>query len=420
MITRGYKSYFKEYWALKNVNLEIKKGETFGIVGRNGSGKSTLLQIIAGTLKATTGNVEVHGRVAALLELGSGFNPEFTGKENVYLNAAILGLSNQEVDTLYEDIVRFADIGDYINQPVKTYSSGMEVRLAFAVQAMVPKEILIVDEALAVGDELFQRKCFANIEEFKKNGGTVLFVSHSGGTVIELCDRAMLLDMGESLIIASSKQVVNLYQKMLYAPPEDRDVIKNEIREIASRMIGDDSPNISIGDVDSKIAKDYRPHSMYDPYMIPVHKIEYAKNGVEIFEAYLTDLEDERVNILIRNKKYKWKFKARFLTESKNVRFGMLIKTASGFDLGGAASAKFGQGIPLVKQGEIISVEFEFLAFLNTGTYFLNAGVLGTTDEGEVYLDRAIDAAAFKIIPDSDSLTTAVVDFDISSCIKVL
>src|ERR1700754_4595403 len=173
--------WYREFTALRDVSFEVKKGETVGIVGRNGSGKSTLLQIICGTLSPTQGELQVHGRIAALLELGAGFNPDFTGRENVYLNGTVLGLSRQEIDGLFDDIAAFADIGEFIEQPVKSYSSGMYVRLAFSVAIHVTPDILVVDEALAVGDEAFQRKCFARIEKIRREGATILFVSHSAG-----------------------------------------------------------------------------------------------------------------------------------------------------------------------------------------------------------------------------------------------
>lgn len=191
------KQYYREFWALKDVSFEIKKGETVGIVGRNGSGKSTLLQIICGTLTPTSGSVETRGRVAALLELGSGFNPEFTGRENVYMNAAVLGLSKEEIDQRFDEIIAFADIGDFIEQPVRTYSSGMSVRLAFSVAIHVDPDILIVDEALAVGDVAFQIKCLAKMEQIRLSGTTVLFVSHSLEQVKRFCDVAVWIDHGK-------------------------------------------------------------------------------------------------------------------------------------------------------------------------------------------------------------------------------
>ena len=186
------KSYYRKFWALRNVSLKVKKGETFGIIGCNGSGKSTLLQIICGTLPPTHGKVDISGRVAALLELGSGFNPEFTGRENVYLYASILGLTKEEINARYNDILLFADIGSFIDQPVKTYSSGMVVRLAFAVVAHVDADILVIDEALSVGDVFFTQKCMRFLRDFKKTK-TLIFVSHDTGAVLNLCDRAILL-----------------------------------------------------------------------------------------------------------------------------------------------------------------------------------------------------------------------------------
>lgn len=209
------KQYFREFWALKNVSFEVKRGETVGIIGRNGSGKSTLLQIVCGTLTPTSGTIETKGRIAALLELGSGFNLEFTGRENVYMNASVLGLTNQEIDERFDEIVAFADIGDFIEQPVKTYSSGMMVRLAFAVIAHVDADILVIDEALAVGDAFFTQKCMRFLRNFMKNG-TVLFVSHDTGSIKNLCNYALWLEKGKVLQEGAPKDVSNLYLEAFF------------------------------------------------------------------------------------------------------------------------------------------------------------------------------------------------------------
>lgn len=205
------KIYHRPFDAIKRVSFTIRKGESFGIIGRNGSGKSTLLQLICGILQPTKGSVTVHGRVAALLELGAGFNPEFSGRENVYLNGAILGFSNDEIDSLYDEIVSFADIGDFVDQPVKTYSSGMYVRLAFAVQACVKPDILIVDEALSVGDVFFQQKCLARMRELRESGTTLLFVSHDMGIVRELCTNSVYLKNGEMIFCGPSYKAIQKY-----------------------------------------------------------------------------------------------------------------------------------------------------------------------------------------------------------------
>lgn len=215
LIGQPPKQYFREFWALKNVSFEIKRGETVGIIGRNGSGKSTLLQLICGTLSPMGGKVETNGRIAALLELGSGFNPEFTGRENVYMNGAVLGLNKDEIDARFNDITAFADIGQFIDQPVKTYSSGMYVRLAFAVIAHVDADILVIDEALAVGDAFFTQKCMRFCRTFMKTG-TVLFVSHDTGAVRNLCNRAIWLEEGKVLQEGSPKDVCELYLQAFY------------------------------------------------------------------------------------------------------------------------------------------------------------------------------------------------------------
>lgn len=210
------KQYYKEFWALRDVSFEVKKGESVGILGRNGSGKSTLLQIICGTLSPTYGSVTTRGRIAALLELGSGFNPEFSGRENVYMNGALLGLSTEQIDDRFDAIAAFADIGDFIEQPVKTYSSGMLIRLAFAVQVQVEPDILVVDEALAVGDALFQKRCFQRIEQLISGGTTLLFVSHDQESVRTLTNRALLLKQGRALAWGVTSEVVLEYRRQLH------------------------------------------------------------------------------------------------------------------------------------------------------------------------------------------------------------
>ncbi|ULL19036.1 ABC transporter ATP-binding protein [Paenibacillus sp. H1-7] len=216
LIATGDKKYYREFWALNNISFDIKKGESVGIIGRNGSGKSTLLQIISGTLAPTSGNVEVNGRVAALLELGSGFNPEYTGRENVFLNGSILGIPRKEMEIIFDEIASFADIGDFIDQPVKTYSSGMMVRLAFAVQACIEPEILIVDEALAVGDMLFQKRCFSRMKALAEKGTTLLFVTHDIELVRTFTSRAILLNSGEVVKEGPSAEVVLEYRRRMH------------------------------------------------------------------------------------------------------------------------------------------------------------------------------------------------------------
>jgi len=226
------KSHADNFWALQEINLKVAKGETLGIIGQNGSGKSTLLQIIAGTLTPTTGEIWINGRVSALLELGSGFNPEFTGRQNVFFNGQILGLSREEVEAKFDDIAAFAEIGDFIDRPVKTYSSGMAVRLAFAVVANTEPKILIVDEALAVGDAKFQARCMKRIRSLKEQGVTILFVSHDSSTIKMLCQRAVLLNHGRVLEVGSPKDVVNRYIALLSSDTTSVDVGVEEVTNV--------------------------------------------------------------------------------------------------------------------------------------------------------------------------------------------
>nr|WP_305909910.1 ABC transporter ATP-binding protein [Methylomarinum sp. Ch1-1]MDP4522849.1 ABC transporter ATP-binding protein [Methylomarinum sp. Ch1-1] len=218
LVGKQPKQYFREFWALKDVSFEINKGETIGIIGRNGSGKSTLLQLICGTLNPTSGSIQTNGRIAALLELGSGFNPEFTGRENVYMNASVLGLSMEETNTRFADIIEFADIGDFINQPVKTYSSGMMVRLAFAVIAHVDADILVIDEALAVGDAVFTQKCMRYIRRFQEKG-TLLFVSHDMGAILNLCETGVWIHHGIVQELGEAKKLQRLTCRILCKQP---------------------------------------------------------------------------------------------------------------------------------------------------------------------------------------------------------
>lgn len=242
LIFQKHTSFYKEFWALKNISFQISRGETLGIIGKNGSGKSTLLQIICGTLAPTFGEVEICGRVAALLELGSGFNPEFTGRENIYMNASILGATKDEIDSRYDDIVSFADIGEFIDQPVKTYSSGMYVRLAFSVAINVDPDVLIIDEALAVGDIRFQSKCLRKINEIKKTGCTVIFVSHSSGHIEALCDKVIWLNDGEIKGIGAPAELMRAYMNyMVHGLDESVEFIAGDNNKYKDAIMEDTS-----------------------------------------------------------------------------------------------------------------------------------------------------------------------------------
>jgi lipopolysaccharide transport system ATP-binding protein len=413
------KNYADDFWALRDINLEIPKGQSVGIVGRNGSGKSTLLQIIAGILTPTAGEVNVTGRVSALLELGSGFNPEFTGRQNVFFNGRLLGLDKTEIEQKFGEISEFADIGDFIEQPVKTYSSGMFVRLAFAVATSTTPDILIVDEALSVGDEAFQRKCFARIQSIQDRGGTILFVSHSASSVVELCEYAILMSHGEILLSGSPKIVVSKYHKLIYAPPDRINKLKQEIRDLndgfASYQGGVASLKEETSNGKNRVSTDL---SRYDPHLVPQSTVSYISRGAKIENCRIETLDGKLVNILRQRDRYIYKYQVIFDEAAYQVRFGMLIKTMSGFELGGATSHTTNKPIDHVAKGSVIEVEFNFKCFLQPGVYFLNTGAVGNIDGSEQYLDRHIDIAMFRVQQEDDILTTGIIDFSIESDIS--
>lgn len=424
------KKYHKEFFALENVSFEIKKGESVAIVGKNGSGKSTLLKIITGVLTPSKGNVYTNGKISALLELGAGFNPEYTGIQNIILNATMMGYSKEEIENKVPAIIHFADIGDFINQPVKTYSSGMFVRLAFAVAINVDPDILIVDEALAVGDDLFQRKCFAKFEEFRKKNKTILFVTHSSSTVVELCNRAILIDNGEQLLVDKSQNVINLYQKLLFAKSENRNIVRQQIKKYYQEMGSENNEsqhtitsnfssqsevevNFDFRDDDLLIQQDY-----FDESLIPKNTITYDIAGARLFDYELLNLEGEKVNVIQFGNKYIWRYKAEFLESCSNVRFGMMIKTSKGLELCGAATHQFAKSIKDVKKGEIYLIEYSFVPKFVGGLYFLNCGVLGLKNNEEIFLNRYVEAWAFKMQDRSDSLLSGIVDMNLKSTVN--
>lgn len=420
--------WFREFHALKNVGLEIKKGQTLGIVGRNGSGKSTLLQIICGTLIPSSGIVRVSGRIAALLELGTGFNPEFTGRENVYLNGSVLGLTREEIDERFDDIAAFADIGEFVEQPVKSYSSGMYVRLAFAVAISTTPDILIVDEALSVGDEAFQRKCFARIDAIRDAGATVLFVSHSAGTVVELCDRAVLLDRGEVLAEGSPKAIVSRYQKLLYAPADKvmalRDAYKRDMLAGPADAGGRDvfCPG---DDVDPANTRDGYPSdeglgAYLDEGLRPQSTMRYQSKGAHIEQPHIETLNGRPVNVLRAGEEYVYTYTVRFDVTAVAVRFGMMIKMVSGLELGGGASTPLGASELTVRPDSVVVARFRFRAMVAPGVYFMNAGVTAHDQDGETFLDRLIDALMFRVMPEGERIGTGTIDFGIEPTIQLL
>lgn len=419
----GAREYFREFWALRDVNFDVYRGETVGIVGRNGSGKSTLLQIICGTLHPTVGEVQTTGRIAALLELGAGFNPEFTGRENVRLSGLLYGLSEEALRERYDAILEFAGIGDFIGQPIKTYSSGMLVRLAFAVAINVDPQILVIDEALSVGDELFQRKCFARIEAIRDKGATILFVSHAAGTVIDLCDRALLIDSGELLSKGQPKLIVSRYHKLLYAPAGEADAVRDEIRQAAATAATNADEAGASGSplIKSEEDADARQTETYDPGLVPSSTVNFAPKGALIQKPSIWTRDGKIVNGLVRGRRYCFGFNVGFSKRVYYVRFGSLIKGITGLPICGTMSeARLLDGKAETTAGQSANVEFWFDCMLNPGIYFMNAGVFGVEQLGqeETLLHRIADAIAFRVLPITDNASTELADFNCESQVQ--
>ena len=377
------KQYFREFWALKDVTFEVKKGETVGIIGRNGSGKSTLLQMICGTLNPTCGRITTNGRIAALLELGSGFNPEFTGRENVYMNGSVLGLSRVEIDQRFEDIAAFADIGDFIEQPVKTYSSGMMVRLAFAVAINVSPDILIIDEALAVGDAAFQRKCMRKINELSDSGVTLLFVSHDIETVRKICSDAAYLNHGMVLGVGPAKDVCIEYERDLFGAAKGSE---------ASRIANEgDASSSSFGSL--------------DPELLVTNEKTYGDGRAQILDVGVVNKYGQKINVLEPGVELRVSYRAKFLASSVRPIFGMMITNREGVCVFGTNTESHSLSARQYNAGDEVRVEFRLSNNLGPGIYYLTCGIhSGENNDGLIYLQRRMDVMIFKSIKDDGLL----------------
>lgn len=387
----GPRKLHGEFWALKDVSFEVRRGETFGVVGRNGSGKSTLLQIICGTLDITAGSVTVNGRVAALLELGSGFNPEFTGRENVYMNGAVFGLGRQEMDRRMPAIIDFADIGDFIDQPVKTYSSGMTARLAFAVQTQVDADLLIIDETLAVGDARFQAKCFERLKQLQAKGTSILFVSHSSEQVVSHCSRALLLECGQLLEIGSPKTVVNRYLDLLFGRQRDDGALSAAVSSSATI----DLPFDLIAEEDRFASRPlYNPHEYrWGDARARIQDFHLSSAGVA-FPASITSGHEVVLHVCVR-----------FLDALARPVLGVTVKNREGVTVYGSNT--------LIQQvhgmdelggtGAVVGFSARFDARLAPGDYFISVGIASLDGETVVPHDRRFDAIHLNVLAASAS-----------------
>ena len=394
-----HKSYHRDFFALSNISFQVKKGETVGIIGTNGSGKSTILKIITGVLTPTTGNVRVSGVISALLELGAGFNMDYTGIENVYMNGTMMGFTRSQMDEKLPEILEFADIGDFVYQPVKTYSSGMFVRLAFALAINVEPEILIVDEALSVGDVFFQSKCYRRMEEIRKQGTTILMVTHDMGSVIKYCDRVVLLNKGHYVAEGPAGKMVDLYKKIL---ANQMDALEEELLEMNDFSGGMDGQEV--------LSEDKNQGLMKDKISINPNRTEYGNGKAEIYDLGLFDERGNLTNLLLKGEYFEIKERIRFFDTIQAPIFTYTIKDKKGADLTGTNTMFEGADVKPVGQGDEYEVTFRQKMTLQGGEYLLSMSCTGFEQGEHTVYHRLYDIASITVI--SNKNTVGVYDME--------
>ena len=417
------KKRYREHFALNNVDLDVYQGECVGIIGTNGSGKSTILKIITGVLNPTSGTVQVNGRISALLELGAGFNYEYNGIENVYLNGTMIGFSEKEIDEKLQDILDFADIGDYVYQPVKTYSSGMFVRLAFAVAINIDPEILIVDEALSVGDVFFQAKCYHKFEEFKKQGKTILFVSHDLSPISRYSVRAVLFTQGVKLGEGSPRDMIDIYKQVLVGQYElpsgdkkanlaaDEDIRKAAAEKVDGKKDEEDGTD---GTAAQKAGTASGEESRPTPG-INVQALEYGTKEAEIVEYYMTDGAGLRTSAILKGESFTLHMKVEVHKDLKAPIFALSIKNIKGVEITGTNTMVEKSFLESVKAGEVLTITFTQKVRLQGGEYLLSLGVTGYEGDTFTVYHRLYDILNLTVISDHDTVGY----FDMESDVKV-
>lgn len=381
----GRKKRYKEHYALKGVDMTIYQGETVGIIGTNGSGKSTILKIITGVLNPTGGSVHVNGRISALLELGAGFNMEYNGIENIYLNGTMIGFSKKEIDAKMDDILNFADIGDYVYQPVKTYSSGMFVRLAFAVAINIEPEILIVDEALSVGDVFFQAKCYHKFEEFKEMGKTIVFVSHDLSSISKYCDRVVLLNQGVKLGEGAPKEMIDAYKQVLvgqYVPAADDQSLLSDKEITAAAAAAADTVK---GEVNPEL-------------------LEYGTKDAMITGYKITDDMGRETSALLKGKECTITMQVHFAHDIEAPIFAFTIKNIKGVEITGTNTMVEKAFLSPVREGSDMEITFTQKIDLQGGEYLLSFGVTGFEKEEFQVYHRLYDVINMTVISDKNTV----------------
>ena len=379
------KTLSRDHYALREVSFDVHKGETVGIIGTNGSGKSTILKIITGVLTPTSGSVNVNGRISALLELGAGFNMEYTGIENIYLNGTMIGFSREEIDSRLQDILEFADIGDFVNQPVKTYSSGMFVRLAFAVAINIDPEILIVDEALSVGDVFFQSKCYRKFEEFKEMGKTIVFVSHDLSSISKYCDRVVLLNQGVKLTEGSPKQMVDLYKKLL--------VGQLDLETLKARSVE------NAGDDGAQDASEWTP-----AFPVNENVNEYGDRIAQITGFNILDEDGRSTNTIDKGAVCTIKMRVLFHQRVADPIYAFTITNLKGTDITGTNSLFEKASVKAKEAGEVQEIAFTQRMDMQGGEYMLSLGCTGYDGTDFVVHHRLYEVCNITVISDKNTV----------------
>lgn len=395
--------FYEEFWALRDIDLEIERGETLGIVGQNGSGKSTILQLIVGTLSPTEGEVSCRGRISAILELGAGFNPEFSGIENAKLNAAIVGMSNDELEERLPDILEFSELGEFINKKVKTYSSGMYIRLAFSVVINMNPDILVIDEALAVGDSRFQRKCFRKLDELRNAGTTILFVTHATDTVIAHCDRGVFIEKGRIVNIGEPKEIVNQYLESLFKGPSLRTRAEATAQsgsiELSSESVSDNP------EIDSCRLRPTYNDTEY----------EWGSGDARIFDYLVLDGDGRSMaGVVESGNRITVVCAVYFVKAQRKLVYGVTIKTVDGTTVFGTNSERANIVIGDAEERQIVYVRFDIDLQLISGEYFFSLGVVARHGGEEDVLHRRYDLFRLKIQDDHKAFGYASLPVKIS------
>jgi lipopolysaccharide transport system ATP-binding protein len=411
------KKKYKEHFALNNVSFQIHRGETMGIIGTNGSGKSTILKIITGVLNPTVGEAVVNGRISALLELGAGFNSEYSGIENVYLNGTMIGFSREEIDAKLQDILDFADIGEFVNQPVKTYSSGMFVRLAFAIAINIEPEILIIDEALSVGDVFFQAKCYRKFEEFKEMGKTILFVSHDLSSIGKYCDRVVLLNKGKKLAEGDAKEMVNLYRRVLVNQYEDPEEVQDRSdHEEAQEKEDQENQELRRENNDNSQEKN-EPGKAAAPVKSPAKSgrkkeklslnpevLEYGSKLAEIDDFAIVDDTGMITNIIEKGREFSVEMKVDFHEDISEPIFAFTLKDLKGTEITGTNTMYEDIPVPVQKKGEVRKIRFTQTMSLEAGEYMLCLGCTGYRKGDFTVFHRLYDVCNLTVITDKKAV----------------